>query len=105
MRTGVSHRDTGTQRKQFALCASVSLWPVTAMIGVLLILTGLAAAQGRPTPQVPRRPTPTPRREPPPKPSSAPPEAEKEKPKDAQPKQADPPKTAAAAVSPGSSDA
>jgi len=72
---------------------------------LIVLLVATIGAQVRPTPQVPRRPTPTPRREPPPKPSSAPPEAEKEKPKDAQPKQAEPPKTAAAAVSPGSSDA
>jgi mono/diheme cytochrome c family protein len=97
MRTGVSHRDTGTQRKPIVgLCASVSLWPVTAVICVLLILTSLAAAQVRPTPQVPRRPTPTPRREPPPKTSSAPPTEEKEQPKDTQAKPAPQPASIAA---------
>lgn len=61
-----SHRDTETHRKPKWLCVSESLWPVTALVMVLLMTA--VAAQVRPTPQPPpRRTAPPPRQAPPPK--------------------------------------
>lgn len=83
-----SRRDTETQKRPECLRASVALWPVTAVVIVLLMTA--VAAQVRPTPQAPpRRAAPPPRTAPQPKRGESEPAETKPAPPAAQSKAAD----------------